>query len=56
MRIMCCLKPVPKPGTVKVDPETHTLKREGSELELNPYFPFQKSTTEPLFPRKKLLS
>ncbi len=37
MRIMCCLKPVPKPGTVKVDPETHTLKREGSELELNPY-------------------
>ncbi len=37
MRIMCCLKPVPKPGTVKVDPETHTLKREGSELEMNPY-------------------
>ena len=37
MRIMCCLKPVPKPGTVKVDPETHTLKREGSQLELNPY-------------------
>ncbi len=37
MRIMCCLKPVPKPGTVKVDPETNTLKREGSELELNPY-------------------
>ncbi len=37
MRIMCCLKPVPKPGTVNVDPETNTLKREGSELELNPY-------------------
>ncbi|OAG26961.1 electron transfer flavoprotein subunit beta/FixA family protein [Thermodesulfatator autotrophicus] len=37
MRIMCCLKPVPKPGSVKVDPETHTLKREESELVLNPY-------------------
>ncbi len=37
MHIMCCLKPVPKPGTIKVDPQTHTLKREGSELELNPY-------------------
>ncbi|WP_457756057.1 electron transfer flavoprotein subunit beta/FixA family protein [Thermodesulfatator indicus] len=37
MRIMCCLKPVPKPGSVKIDPETHTLKREESELVLNPY-------------------
>lgn len=37
MRILVCLKPVPKPGTVKVDPQTHTLKREGSELVLNPF-------------------
>ncbi|WP_456370962.1 electron transfer flavoprotein subunit beta/FixA family protein [Thermodesulfatator atlanticus] len=37
MRIMCCLKPVPKPGSVKIDPKTHTLKREEIELALNPY-------------------
>ncbi len=36
MRILVCLKPVPEPGTVKVDPETHTLRREGSKLVLNP--------------------
>ncbi len=36
MRIMVCLKPVPEPGTVKVDPETHTLKRESATLILNP--------------------
>ncbi len=36
MRILVCLKPVPEPGTVKVDPKTHTLRREGSKLVLNP--------------------
>ena len=36
MRFMVCLKPVPEPGSVKVDPETHTLKRESAALVLNP--------------------
>ncbi len=36
MHLIVCLKPVPKPGTVKVDPETHTLRRESAELILNP--------------------
>ncbi|NPA49652.1 MAG: electron transfer flavoprotein subunit beta/FixA family protein [Thermodesulfobacteria bacterium] len=36
MRFMVCLKPVPEPGTVRVDPETHTLKRESATLILNP--------------------
>ncbi len=36
MHIMACLKPVPEPDTVKVDPETHTLKRESAKLILNP--------------------
>jgi len=35
-KIIVCIKGVPKPGTVKVDPETHTLKRESAELMLNP--------------------
>jgi len=35
-RIIVCIKGVPKPGSVKVDPETHTLKRESMELVLNP--------------------
>ncbi|MFN3921524.1 MAG: electron transfer flavoprotein subunit beta/FixA family protein [Caldimicrobium sp.] len=35
-KIIVCIKAVPKPGTVKVDPETHTLKRESAELILNP--------------------
>lgn len=37
MRIVVCIKGVPKPETVKVDPETHTLKRESAELILNPF-------------------
>lgn len=37
MRIIVCIKGVPKPETVKVDPETHTLKRESAELILNPF-------------------
>jgi len=35
-KIIVCIKGVPKPGTVKVDPKTHTLKREDAELILNP--------------------
>ncbi len=35
-KIIVCVKGVPEPDTVKVDPETHTLKRESSELILNP--------------------
>uniref|UniRef100_A0A7V4JR46 Electron transfer flavoprotein subunit beta/FixA family protein n=1 Tax=Thermodesulfobacterium geofontis TaxID=1295609 RepID=A0A7V4JR46_9BACT len=35
-KIIVCIKGVPKPGTTKVDPETHTLKRESIELILNP--------------------
>lgn len=34
--IIVCLKGVPKPGTVSVDPQTHTLKRESADLILNP--------------------
>lgn len=34
--LIVCIKGVPKPGTVKVDPQTHTLKRESAELILNP--------------------
>lgn len=36
-RIIVGIKGVPKPGSVKVDLETHTLKRESMELILNPY-------------------
>lgn len=35
-RLIVCIKGVPKPGSIKVDPETHTLKRESMELILNP--------------------
>lgn len=35
-KIIVCIKGVPEPGSVKVDPETHTLKRESMELILNP--------------------
>ncbi|HCE79703.1 MULTISPECIES: electron transfer flavoprotein subunit beta/FixA family protein [Thermodesulfobacterium] len=35
-KIILCIKGVPKPGTVKVDPVTHTLKRDSLELILNP--------------------
>lgn len=35
-KIIVCIKGVPKPGTIKVDSETHTLKRESMELILNP--------------------
>ena len=36
MHLIVCLKPVPRPGTVRVDPETHTLRRESAELVINP--------------------
>jgi len=36
MNLIVGLKPVPKPGTVKVDPETHTVKRASAELIINP--------------------
>jgi len=35
-KLIVCIKGVPEPGSVKVDPETHTLKRESMELILNP--------------------
>ena len=34
--IVVCIKGVPVPGSVQVDPETNTLKRESAELILNP--------------------
>ena len=37
MRIIVSIKGVPKPETVKVDPETHALRRESAELILNPF-------------------
>jgi len=36
-RVIVCLKGVPRPETVKLDPETHTLRRESAELILNPF-------------------
>ncbi len=36
MRIIVSVKAVPVPGSVEVDPETHTLKRSSAELILNP--------------------
>jgi len=35
-KILVCIKAVPDPEKVKDDPETHTLKREGTEILLNP--------------------
>ncbi len=35
-KLIVCIKGVPEPGSVKVDPETHALKRESMELILNP--------------------
>jgi electron transfer flavoprotein beta subunit len=37
MRIIVCVKQVPDTASVKLDPETHTLKREGVESILNPF-------------------
>ncbi len=37
MRIVVCIKQVPDTAQVKLDPETHTLKREGVDAILNPF-------------------
>jgi electron transfer flavoprotein beta subunit len=37
MKIAVCIKQVPDTASVKLDPETHTLKREGVESVLNPF-------------------
>ncbi|MCB2186384.1 MAG: electron transfer flavoprotein subunit beta/FixA family protein [Deltaproteobacteria bacterium] len=37
MKIVVCVKQVPQTDKVKLDPETHTLKREGVESIINPF-------------------
>ena len=37
MKIIVCIKQVPDTASVKLDPETHTLKREGVESIINPF-------------------
>lgn len=37
MKIIVCIKQVPQTEKVRLDPETHTLKREGVESILNPF-------------------
>lgn len=37
MKIIVCIKQVPDTAQVRLDPETHTLKREGVESILNPF-------------------
>jgi electron transfer flavoprotein beta subunit len=37
MKIVVCIKQVPGTTEVKIDPETHTLIREGSEAIINPF-------------------
>lgn len=37
MKIAVCIKQVPQTANVKLDPETHTLKREGVESVINPF-------------------
>jgi len=37
MKIIVCVKQVPDTGNVKLDPVTHTLKREGVQSILNPF-------------------
>mgnify|MGYP001764703943 CR=1 FL=1 len=36
-RIIVCLKQVPETQDVRLDPETHTLKREGVKAIINPF-------------------
>ncbi len=36
MRIVVCVKVVPKPEEIRVDPDTHLLNREGVRSEINP--------------------
>ncbi len=37
MKIVCLVKQVPEAGSIEFDAETHTLKRQGVPLELNPF-------------------
>ncbi|MBM4284758.1 MAG: electron transfer flavoprotein subunit beta/FixA family protein [Deltaproteobacteria bacterium] len=37
MRIVVCIKQVPETQDVRLDPETHTLKREGVKAVINPF-------------------
>ncbi len=37
MKIIVCIKQVPDTASVKLDPETHTLKREGVDSIINPF-------------------
>jgi len=37
MKIIVCIKQVPDTANVRLDPETHTLKREGVEAIINPF-------------------
>ena len=37
MKIIVCVKQVPETASVRLDPETHTLKREGVQAVMNPF-------------------
>jgi electron transfer flavoprotein beta subunit len=37
MNIIVCIKQVPDTAQVRLDPETHTLKREGVDSIINPF-------------------
>ena len=37
MKIVACIKQVPEMSEVMIDPETHTLKREGVPSIINPF-------------------
>ena len=37
MKIAVCIKQVPQTTNVKIDPETHTLVRQGVESQINPF-------------------
>lgn len=37
MKIVVCIKQVPQTTNVKIDPETHTLVRQGVESQINPF-------------------
>lgn len=37
MKIIICIKQVPDTASVRLDPDTHTLKREGVEAVINPF-------------------
>ncbi len=36
LRMVVCMKVVPKPEEIRVDPESHRLMREGARSEFNP--------------------